>query len=121
MPEIDVTRAAALPIAHRSCTPKRKSGLTACPSPKTNVLGTHTLLECSKQYNIRRFIHVSTDEVPSRSRAGYSVRSAGFSASVPLSPQSAAAAAAPGMRRTGALLCAAATTTTTAASAAAAR
>ena len=30
---------------------------------QTNVLGTHTLLECSKKYNIKRFIHVSTDEV----------------------------------------------------------
>jgi len=29
---------------------------------KTNVLGTHTLLEAAKQYNVRRFIHVSTDE-----------------------------------------------------------
>ena len=30
---------------------------------QTNVLGTHTLLECAKQYKIKRFIHVSTDEV----------------------------------------------------------
>ncbi|KAH0789347.1 putative DTDP-glucose 4,6-dehydratase [Histomonas meleagridis] len=30
---------------------------------KTNVLGTHTLLECAKRYKIKRFIHVSTDEV----------------------------------------------------------
>ncbi len=30
----------------------------------SNVLGTHTLLECSKVYgNIQRFIHISTDEV----------------------------------------------------------
>lgn len=29
-----------------------------------NVLGTHTLLECCREYgNIRRFIHISTDEV----------------------------------------------------------
>lgn len=29
-----------------------------------NVLGTHTLLECCKEYgNIQRFIHISTDEV----------------------------------------------------------
>jgi len=29
-----------------------------------NVLGTHTLLECCKEYkNIKRFIHISTDEV----------------------------------------------------------
>jgi UDP-glucose 4,6-dehydratase len=30
---------------------------------QTNVLGTHTLLECAKQHKIKRFIHVSTDEV----------------------------------------------------------
>lgn len=29
----------------------------------TNVLGTHTLLECAKRYHIKRFIHCSTDEV----------------------------------------------------------
>ena len=29
-----------------------------------NILGTHTLLECCKKYNkIKKFIHVSTDEV----------------------------------------------------------
>jgi dTDP-glucose 4,6-dehydratase len=30
---------------------------------RTNVLGTHTLLEAAKQVNIDRFVHVSTDEV----------------------------------------------------------
>nr|WP_285891227.1 dTDP-glucose 4,6-dehydratase [Paenibacillus pasadenensis] len=30
---------------------------------KTNVLGTQTLLELSKQYNIKKFVQVSTDEV----------------------------------------------------------
>jgi dTDP-glucose 4,6-dehydratase len=30
---------------------------------RTNVLGTHTLLEAAKQSNIDRFVHVSTDEV----------------------------------------------------------
>ena len=30
---------------------------------QTNVLGTHVLLECSKRYNVKRFVHVSTDEV----------------------------------------------------------
>lgn len=29
----------------------------------TNVFGTHVLLECMKTHGIRRFIHVSTDEV----------------------------------------------------------
>ena len=30
---------------------------------KTNVLGTHVLLECAKDVGIERFLHVSTDEV----------------------------------------------------------
>lgn len=30
---------------------------------RTNVLGTHVLLECALRYNVKRFIHVSTDEV----------------------------------------------------------
>ena len=30
---------------------------------QTNVMGTHVLLECAKNNNIKRFIHVSTDEV----------------------------------------------------------
>lgn len=30
---------------------------------QTNIFGTHVLLECMKEHNIRRFIHVSTDEV----------------------------------------------------------
>jgi dTDP-glucose 4,6-dehydratase len=30
---------------------------------KTNVLGTHTILEAAKKHNVQRFIHISTDEV----------------------------------------------------------
>jgi len=30
---------------------------------KTNVLGTHTLLECAKKYGVKRFLQISTDEV----------------------------------------------------------
>ena len=30
---------------------------------KTNVIGTHVLLECAKERNIAKFVHVSTDEV----------------------------------------------------------
>ena len=29
----------------------------------TNVLGTHTLLECARTHTIPKFIHISTDEV----------------------------------------------------------
>jgi dTDP-glucose 4,6-dehydratase len=30
---------------------------------KNNVLGTHVLLEAAKEHGIKRFVHVSTDEV----------------------------------------------------------
>lgn len=30
---------------------------------RTNVLGTHTLLEVAKNYGIKKFVHISTDEV----------------------------------------------------------
>ncbi|OED33119.1 dTDP-glucose 4,6-dehydratase [Planococcus maritimus] len=30
---------------------------------KTNILGTHVLLEASKKYNVKKFMHISTDEV----------------------------------------------------------
>lgn len=36
----------------------------------TNVLGTHTLLECAKNFGIRKFIHVSTDEVVGEDTVG---------------------------------------------------
>ena len=37
---------------------------------KTNVLGTHTLLEAAKERNVRKFIHISTDEVYGSIREG---------------------------------------------------
>jgi dTDP-glucose 4,6-dehydratase len=30
---------------------------------RTNVLGTHTLLECARSHAIKKFVHISTDEV----------------------------------------------------------
>lgn len=35
----------------------------AAPFLRTNVLGTHTLLEAVRRHGVKRFIHVSTDEV----------------------------------------------------------
>lgn len=37
---------------------------------KTNVLGTHTLLQSALEYKIKRFIHVSTDEVYGSIKSG---------------------------------------------------
>ena len=50
---------------------------------KTNVLGTYNLLEASRQNNIKKFIHVSTDEVyGSLPATGY------FTEQTPLAPNS---------------------------------
>jgi hypothetical protein len=35
-----------------------------CVEPLFQVLGTHVMLEAARRYRVRRFIHVSTDEVP---------------------------------------------------------
>jgi dTDP-glucose 4,6-dehydratase len=37
---------------------------------KTNVLGTHTLLQSALEYKIKRFIHISTDEVYGSIKSG---------------------------------------------------
>ena len=37
---------------------------------KTNVLGTHTLLQCARESNILKFIHISTDEVYGETKDG---------------------------------------------------
>jgi dTDP-glucose 4,6-dehydratase len=37
---------------------------------KTNVLGTHTLLEAAKRQKVQRFVHISTDEVYGSIRKG---------------------------------------------------
>jgi len=49
---------------------------------RTNVLGTHTLLECAKKCGISKFIHISTDEVYGSTMRG------SFSETDPLHPSS---------------------------------
>lgn len=50
---------------------------------KTNVMGTHNLLECALKAGVKRFIHVSTDEVyGSLPEGGY------FTETTPLAPNS---------------------------------
>ena len=39
---------------------------------KTNIIGTQTLLEAARKHNIKKFIHVSTDEVYGSVHAGFS-------------------------------------------------
>lgn len=46
---------------------------------ENNILGTHTLLEASKVQGIKRFVHVSTDEVYGEIEEGEGVCSLAFS------------------------------------------
>lgn len=58
---------------------------------RSNVQGTHTLLECAKQNDIQRFIHISTDEIYGR---GSDVAASEDSPVEPTNPYSASKAAA---------------------------
>ncbi|MCF7870310.1 MAG: dTDP-glucose 4,6-dehydratase, partial [Candidatus Omnitrophica bacterium] len=49
---------------------------------KTNVLGTHVLLDCAKKYKVKKFIHTSTDEVYGQIKKGK------FKETSPLQPRS---------------------------------
>ena len=40
-----------------------RSILDSSPFIRTNVLGTHTLLDCAKKYGVEKFINIATDEV----------------------------------------------------------
>jgi dTDP-glucose 4,6-dehydratase len=60
-----------------------------------NVLGTHTLLECSRRYGkITRFIHISTDEVYGESILGHDEKKNEGSILCPTNPYAATKAAA---------------------------
>ena len=57
---------------------------------KTNVIGTHVLLECAKEHDIAKFIHVSTDEVyGSLGKDGYFTEETPIAANSPYSASKA--------------------------------
>ena len=58
---------------------------------RTNVLGTHVLLNCAKQYSVSKFIHMSTDEVYGSIDNGSFVESDQLNPSSPYSACKAAA------------------------------
>lgn len=60
-----------------------RSIIDAQPFLKTNILGTHLLFEIAKEYGIKRFIHISTDEV-----YGTLSESGKFTEESPLKPNS---------------------------------
>jgi len=64
-----------------------RSILDGRPFVRTNVVGTSTLLEAALRHGIRRFVHVSTDEVYGPAPPGV-----GFSEESPLNPTSPYAA-----------------------------
>jgi dTDP-glucose 4,6-dehydratase len=57
----------------------------------TNVLGTHVLLEAARQARVRRFVHVSTDEVYGPLLTGSAAESAPLAPSVPYAASKACA------------------------------
>ncbi|GAB4173568.1 MAG: dTDP-glucose 4,6-dehydratase [Calditrichia bacterium] len=59
-----------------------RSILDAASFIKTDILGTHVLLEAAKKYNIKRYIQISTDEVYG------SIENGSFSETDPLMPNS---------------------------------
>jgi dTDP-glucose 4,6-dehydratase len=59
----------------------------AAPFLKTNILGTHCLLDAARRFRMSRFIHISTDEVYGSAPAG-----ASFTEESPLAPRSPYAA-----------------------------
>jgi dTDP-glucose 4,6-dehydratase len=61
----------------------------AAPFLHTNVIGTQVLLEAAKKFRIRRFVHVSTDEVYGSIERGFPAESASLH---PASPYSASKA-----------------------------
>lgn len=64
-----------------------RSIVSAVPFLKTNVIGTHVMLEQSRRHGVNRFVHVSTDEV-----YGHLGKRGKFRESTPLAPRSPYAA-----------------------------
>ncbi len=59
----------------------------ACPFIRTNIVGTHTLLEAARTHRLSLFVQISTDEVYGSAAAGQS-----FTEDAPLNPSSPYAA-----------------------------
>lgn len=57
---------------------------------KTNVLGTHCMLEAARKHNIKRFIHISTDEVYGSIKKGSFTETDNLDPSSPYSSSKAA-------------------------------
>jgi dTDP-glucose 4,6-dehydratase len=58
---------------------------------QTNVLGTHTLLEAARKYKIKKFLHISSDEVYGSIKDGFFYEESPFRPNSPYSASKAAA------------------------------
>ena len=58
---------------------------------QTNVLGTHTLLEAARKYKIKKFLHISSDEVYGSIKDGFFNEESPFRPNSPYSASKAAA------------------------------
>lgn len=70
-----------------------RSILNSSPFIQTNIVGTHVLLDCALQCNIKRFHHISTDEVFGSLELGSSKKFTDTTPYDPRSPYSASKAA----------------------------
>lgn len=59
-----------------------RSILYAQTAVSTNLLGTQTVIDASRKYDVQKFVHISTDEVYGEIKKGY------FSEATPLNPSS---------------------------------
>lgn len=62
----------------------------AAPFVQTNVAGTQNLIDCSRKYKVKKFLHISTDEVYGESKKGRFLESTAIK---PKNPYSATKAA----------------------------
>ena len=71
-----------------------RSILSSDPFIQTNIVGTQRLLDVSREFNIERFVHVSTDEVYGESQLDDSSHKTETSVLCPTNPYAATKAAA---------------------------
>ncbi|MCW8101726.1 dTDP-glucose 4,6-dehydratase [Streptomyces tauricus] len=67
-----------------------RSLVDTVPFLATNVLGTHTLLDAARRHGVRKFVHVSTDEVYGPMATGCATEHSPLNATVPYAASKAA-------------------------------
>ncbi|MFD6286351.1 dTDP-glucose 4,6-dehydratase [Streptomyces sp. NPDC060205] len=67
-----------------------RSLVDTAPFLATNVLGTHTLLDAARRHSVKKFVHVSTDEVYGPMATGCATERSPLNATVPYAASKAA-------------------------------